>query len=112
MQLIRHVKLLLVVLALIVWYCYRYQYSCTGPVPVLATKSVASICGLRLVVWPKIGTNPARVAFGGVWSYYQNYGTRVRVLFIKKNKKYNEAQSSCLRTITAMQLYNNKTVQQ
>eukprot|EP01050_Picozoa_sp_SAG11_P057508 SAG11_NODE_36243_length_262_cov_1.515337_1_plen_76_part_10 len=33
------------------------------------TKSVASLCGLRLVVRPKFGTNPARVAFGLVWSH-------------------------------------------
>ena len=39
------------------------------------TKSVASFFDMRLVVWPKFGTNPARMAFGLAWTYYQKHGT-------------------------------------
>ena len=58
---------------------YMYMYRTTVPyyttaVLVPTTKSVASLCGLRLVVWPKFGTNPARVAFGPLWLFNQNYG--------------------------------------
>ena len=57
------------------YYWYTTSTAVLVPVPVPTTKSVASLCGLRLVVWPKFGTDPARVAFGPMWSFYQNYGT-------------------------------------
>ena len=60
----------------------QYQNS-TKTVPV--TKSVASLHGLRLVVWPKFGTNPARVAFGPLWLFNQNYGTGTACIYYLKH---------------------------
>ena len=49
-----------------------YLYRTTVPyytTAVPTTKSVASLCGLKLVVWPKFGTDPARVPFGPLWLF-------------------------------------------
>ena len=58
-----------------IFICKQYQnWYLSVPVLVPVTQSVAFLHGLRLVVWPKFGTNPARVAFGLVWTSYQKHG--------------------------------------